>query len=87
MRARCVWAAASRVPEPDSVCCCTPSPAAQQKLTGHVAKSTEIMKMMNKLTKVSQIAEVMQGMQKEMCKVRALARASGPTARQPQSAR
>jgi len=41
---------------------------AQQKLTGHVAKSTEIMKMMNKLTKVSQIAEVMQGMQKEMCK-------------------
>jgi charged multivesicular body protein 3 len=44
--------------------------AAQHKVTGHVQKSTEVMKMMNKLMKVSEISETMQAMQKEMCKVR-----------------
>ena len=46
--------------------------AAQQKLTGHMAKSADIMKMMNKLVKVAEVGEVMQQMQQEMCKVRAL---------------
>lgn len=41
---------------------------AQHKVTGHVQKSTEVMKMMNKLMKVSEISETMQAMQKEMCK-------------------
>jgi len=41
---------------------------AQQKLTGTVQKSTEVMKMMNRLTKVSEVSAVMQNMQKEMMK-------------------
>jgi len=41
---------------------------AQQKVTGHMQKSTEVMKMMNKLMKVSEISETMQAMQKEMTK-------------------
>ena len=34
-----------------------------------MAKSADIMKMMNKLVKVSEVGEVMQQMQQEMCKV------------------
>ena len=45
---------------------------AQQKVTGHMAKSTEVMKMMNKLAKVGEISATMQAMQQEMMKVRAL---------------
>jgi len=41
---------------------------AQQQMTGQIAKSTEVMKMMNKLTKVSEISSAMQEMQKEMMK-------------------
>lgn len=41
---------------------------AQQKLTGHMAKSTDVMKMMNRLTKVSEISSAMQEMQQEMMK-------------------
>eukprot|EP00325_Prymnesiales_sp_UTEX-LB-985_P024072 CAMPEP_0174726582 /NCGR_PEP_ID=MMETSP1094-20130205/48087_1 /TAXON_ID=156173 /ORGANISM="Chrysochromulina brevifilum, Strain UTEX LB 985" /LENGTH=230 /DNA_ID=CAMNT_0015928181 /DNA_START=33 /DNA_END=725 /DNA_ORIENTATION=+ len=40
---------------------------AQQKVTGHMQKSTEVMRMMNKLAKVSEMQETMQAMQKEMC--------------------
>ena len=47
-----------------------PTPAAQQKLTGTVKSSTEVMKMMNRLTKVSEVSAAMQNMQKEMMKVR-----------------
>ena len=42
---------------------------AQQKVTGHMQKSTEVMKMMGKLCKVSEISATMQEMQKEMMKV------------------
>merc|ERR1711865_336423 len=42
--------------------------AAQQKVTGHMQKSTEVMTMMNKLSKVSEMQATMQEMQKEMCK-------------------
>lgn len=42
--------------------------AAQQKVTGHMQKSTEVMKMMGKLCKVSEISATMQEMQKEMMK-------------------
>lgn len=42
---------------------------AQQKVTGHMQKSTEVMKMMNKLAKVTEVSEIMQQMQKEMLKV------------------
>merc|ERR1719378_81064 len=41
---------------------------AQQKVTGHMAKSTEVMKMMSKLCNVSEISATMQEMQKEMMK-------------------
>jgi len=41
---------------------------AQQKVTGHMQKSTEVMKMMNKLAKVTEVSEIMQQMQKEMLK-------------------
>ena len=41
---------------------------AQQKVTGHMQKSTEVMKMMSKLVKVSEVQEVMTNLQKEMCK-------------------
>ena len=35
---------------------------------GHMAKSTQVMAAMNRLVKVSDISETMQGMQKEMMK-------------------
>lgn len=41
---------------------------AQQKVMGHMAKSTQVMAAMNRLVKVSDISETMQGMQKEMMK-------------------
>lgn len=41
---------------------------AQQKVTGHMQKSAEVMKMMNKLTKVHEVSETMQALQKEMTK-------------------
>jgi len=41
---------------------------AQQKVTGHMKKSTEVMKMMNKLTKVTEVSATMQELQKEMTK-------------------
>ena len=44
--------------------------AAQQKVTGAIAKSTEAMETMNKLMKVNEISETMQAMQQEMMKVR-----------------
>lgn len=42
--------------------------AAQQKVTGHMQKSTEVMKMMGKLVKVSEVSATMQAMQQEMMK-------------------
>ena len=41
---------------------------AQQKVTGHLQKSAEVMKMMNKLTKTEQVRDSMQKMQEEMMK-------------------
>merc|ERR1719171_1626116 len=41
---------------------------AQQKVTGQLEKSTDIMKMMNSLTKVGQVQQTMQAMQQEMTK-------------------
>lgn len=41
---------------------------AQQKVTGHMAKSAEVMKGMNRLVKISDISATMQEMQKEMTK-------------------
>ena len=41
---------------------------AQQKMLGTMQKSAVVMGAMNKLVKVGAIAEVMQNMQKEMCK-------------------
>ena len=41
---------------------------AQQKVTGHMQKSTEVMKMMSKLVKVSEVQDTMLALQKEMCK-------------------
>ena len=41
---------------------------AQQKVTGHMQKSTEVMRMMNKLTKVGEVSATMQEMQREMMK-------------------
>lgn len=38
------------------------------QVTGHMQKSTEVMKGMNKLVKIGDIAGTMQEMQKEMCK-------------------
>lgn len=40
----------------------------QQKLMGTLAKSSDIMKSMNRLVKVEGISETMQTMQREMCK-------------------
>ena len=42
--------------------------AAQQKVTGHMKKSTEVMKMMGKLIKVGEVSATMQAMQQEMLK-------------------
>ena len=36
---------------------------------GHMVKSTQVMGAMNRLVKIADISETMQGMQKEMCKV------------------
>ena len=44
-------------------------PAAQQKVMGHMVKSTQVMGAMNRLVKIGDISETMQAMQKEMCKV------------------
>lgn len=41
---------------------------AQQKVTGHMSKSTEVMKMMNKLTRVAEVSETMRQLQAEMTK-------------------
>jgi len=41
---------------------------AQQKVMGHMVKSTEVMGAMNRLVKVGDIRQTMQAMQKEMCK-------------------
>jgi len=41
---------------------------AQQKVMGHLTKSADVMKAMNRLVKVGEISETMQQMQKEMCK-------------------
>jgi len=41
---------------------------AQQKVMGHLAKSTQVMSAMNNLVKVGDIRETMQGMQREMMK-------------------
>ena len=41
---------------------------AQAKMMGTMQKSTQVMSAMNRLVKVGAIAEVMQNMQKEMCK-------------------
>ena len=35
---------------------------------GHMVKSTQVMGAMNRLVKIADISETMQGMQKEMCK-------------------
>lgn len=51
--------------------------AAQQKVTGHMQKSTEVMKMMSKLCKVSEISATMQEMQSEMMKVSSATLPSG----------
>ena len=40
----------------------------QQKVTGHMTKSTEVMKMMNKLTRVTEVSQTMQQLQQEMTK-------------------
>ena len=37
---------------------------------GHLGKSTQVMAAMNHLVKMHDISETMQGMQREMCKVR-----------------
>lgn len=42
------------------------------KVTGALAKSTEIMKIMNGLTKLPEIGHVMQSMSMEMMKVSSL---------------
>jgi len=42
--------------------------AAQVKMTGHMAKSSQVMAHMNRLVKVSDISQTMQEMQKEMMK-------------------
>ena len=44
--------------------------AAQVKMTGSMAKSSQVMAHMNRLVKVGDIAQTMQEMQKEMMKVR-----------------
>merc|ERR1711935_1292143 len=41
---------------------------AQQKVMGHMVKSTQVMGAMNRLVKIGDISETMQAMQKEMCK-------------------
>lgn len=41
---------------------------AQQKVTGHMAKSANVMKGMNQLMKIPEISQTMQEMQKEMTK-------------------
>jgi len=41
---------------------------AQQKVTGHMTKSTEVMRMMNKLTRVTEVSQTMQKLQEEMTK-------------------
>merc|ERR1719197_2043709 len=41
---------------------------AQQKVMGHLGKSTQVMAAMNHLVKMHDISETMQGMQREMCK-------------------
>lgn len=41
----------------------------QAKVMGALQKSTEIMKMMNEVMKVSEISETMRNMAKEMTKV------------------
>jgi len=41
----------------------------QAKVVGALQKSTEIMKMMNEVMKVSEISETMRNMAKEMTKV------------------
>merc|ERR1719405_129076 len=41
---------------------------AQQKVMGHMVKSTEVMGAMNRLVKVGDIRNTMQAMQKEMMK-------------------
>ena len=41
---------------------------AQQKVMGHMVKSTQIMGAMNRLVKIGDISQTMQAMQQEMCK-------------------
>ena len=58
-------------------------PAAQQKVMGHMVKSTEVMGAMNRLVKVGDIRSTMQAMQKEMMKVRAPPQAHPHARRRP----
>ena len=62
-------ARAASLPHATQGCGC--APAAQQKVMGHMVKSTEVMGAMNRLVKVGDIRNTMQAMQKEMMKVRA----------------
>ena len=52
----------------NSVCMQMENQVAQQKVTGQLTKSAEIMKMMNSLTKVGQVQETMNALQQEMTK-------------------
>lgn len=58
-------------------------PAAQQKVMGHMVKSTQVMGAMNRLVKIGDISETMQAMQKEMCKVCATPEANPNLKRHP----
>ena len=58
-------------------------PAAQQKVMGHMVKSTQIMGAMNRLVKIGDISQTMQAMQQEMCKVCATPEANPNLKRRP----
>eukprot|EP00116_Pleurobrachia_bachei_P008747 sb/3469009/ len=52
----------------NSVCMQMDSQAAMVKMSGSMKASTDVMKLMNKLTKVSEISQTMMELQKEMTK-------------------
>ena len=62
---------------------CGVPPAAQQKVMGHMVKSTQVMGAMNRLVKIGDISQTMQAMQKEMCKVCAMPGANPNLKRRP----